>query len=62
LDQFSHWLEQQEPAIATEAAAAIFSTFAALLATLIGEPLTTRYLQKAWPECFRDPRPEGLQE
>lgn len=61
LGQFSHWLEQQEPAIATEAAAAIFSTFAALLATLIGEPMTTRYLRKAWPEYFSDPRPEGPQ-
>lgn len=59
--QFSLWLERQESATATEAAAAIFSTFAALLATLIGEPLTTRYLRKAWLDSFADERPEGPQ-
>ncbi len=50
----SLWLERQGPSVATEAAAAMFATFAELLATLIGEPLTTRYLEKAWPDGFSD--------
>jgi hypothetical protein len=48
------WLERQVPFVATDAAAAMFATFAELLTTLIGEPLTTRYLQKAWPDAFSD--------
>ena len=45
------WIEQQrDPTAATDAAAAMLAAFAALLATLIGEPLTTRYLRKAWPD------------
>jgi hypothetical protein len=55
------WLEQQDPNVVTEAAAAMFATFAALLTTLIGEPLTTRYLRKAWPgpDGFPETRAEG---
>jgi hypothetical protein len=37
----------------------MFATFAELLTTLIGEPLTTRYLQKAWPDGFSDVQPKG---
>ncbi|HEY3052682.1 MAG TPA: hypothetical protein VGK04_04760 [Thermoanaerobaculia bacterium] len=59
LDRVSLWLERQDSAIATDAAAAMFAAFAALLATLIGEPLTKRYLRKAWPESFFDTMPEG---
>jgi hypothetical protein len=59
LGQVSLWLERQEPPMATDAAAAMFAAFAALLATLIGEPLTKRYLRKAWPESFSDTMPEG---
>ena len=59
--QVSLWLEQQHPTLATDAAAAMFATFAALLTTLIGEPLTTRYLRKAWPDGFSDTRSEGTQ-
>lgn len=55
----SQWLERQGPAAATDAAAAMFATFAELLTTLIGEPLTTRYLQKAWPDGFSDAQPKG---
>jgi hypothetical protein len=55
----SVWLERQAPSAATDAAAAIFATFAELLTTLIGEPLTTRYLQKAWPDGFSDAEPKG---
>ena len=45
-------LEQQDPAVATEAAGAVFATFTGLLVTFIGEPLTTGLLRKAWPTAF----------
>ncbi len=57
--QVSLWLERQVPSAATDAAAAMFATFAELLTTLIGEPLTTRYLEKAWPDGFSDAPPKG---
>ena len=57
--QVSLWLERQGPSAATDAAAAIFAAFAQLLTTLIGEPLTTRYLEKAWPDGFSDAQPKG---
>lgn len=57
--EISQWLERQVPSAATDAAAEMFATFAELLATLIGEPLTTRYLQKAWPDGFSDAQPKG---
>jgi len=47
-------LERQHPAIATEGAAAVFATYAGLLVTFIGEPLTTGLLRKAWPSAFSD--------
>jgi hypothetical protein len=53
------WLERQAPSMATDAAAAMFATFAELLTALIGEPLTTRYLEKAWPDGFSDAPPKG---
>jgi hypothetical protein len=53
------WLERQVPSAATDAAAAMFATFAEMLTTLIGEPLTTRYLEKAWPDGFSDAQPKG---
>lgn len=53
------WLERQVPSVATDAAATLFATFAELLTTLIGEPLTTRYLEKAWPDGFSDAQPKG---
>ena len=56
--QVAHWLETQLSSTATDAAAAMFATFAELLATLIGEPLTTRYLEKAWPDGFSDAQPK----
>jgi len=58
----SLWLETQVPSVATDAAAAMFATFAELLTTLIGEPLTTRYLEKAWPDVFSDAEPKGMKE
>ena len=57
--QVSLWLERQDASVATDAAAAMFATFAELLTTLIGEPLTTRYLEKAWPDGFSDAQPKG---
>ena len=49
-------LARQDPAVATEAAGALFATFTGLLITFIGEPLTARLLRKAWPEAFSDAR------
>ena len=45
-------LARQEPAVATEAAGALFATFMGLLVTFIGEPLTARLLRKAWPDAM----------
>lgn len=53
------WLDRHEKRIALDAAAAMFAALAALLITLIGESLTTQYLQKAWPEGFSAARPKG---
>ena len=47
-------LGRQNLANATEGAAAVFATFAGLLVTFIGEPLTTGLLRKAWPDAFAD--------
>lgn len=49
------WLQQFEPALAVEAASAMFTAFANLLQNLIGDRLTTRLLRKAWPEGFPPP-------
>ena len=53
------WLEQQKPTVARGVACTLLATFATLLATLIGEPLTTRYLRTAWPSDDLDTQPEG---
>jgi hypothetical protein len=50
----SFCLEQQDPALASEAAAAVLATFTALLATFVGESLTTRLARQAWPDGFFD--------
>jgi hypothetical protein len=47
-------LRRQDPAVALEGTAAVFATFAGLLVTFIGEPLTTGLLRKAWPGAFSD--------
>jgi hypothetical protein len=47
-------LERQDPAVATEAAGAVFATLTGLLVTFIGEPLTAGLLRKAWPTAFSD--------
>jgi hypothetical protein len=46
------FLEQQEPAAATEAAVAVLATVSELLASFIGESLTTSLLREAWPDDF----------
>lgn len=45
-------LEQQAPAAATEAAVAVLATASELLASFIGESLTTSLLREAWPDDF----------
>ena len=45
-------LEEQEPAAATEVAVAVLATASELLASFIGESLTTRLLREAWPDDF----------
>jgi hypothetical protein len=42
-------LQAQDPAIATESAAALFGTFFALITTFIGERLTSQALRSIWP-------------
>ena len=52
-------LTRQDPAVASEAAGAVFGTLAGLLVTFIGEPLTMQLLRKAWPDAFSaDPAEE----
>jgi hypothetical protein len=46
------FLEQQEPAAATEVAVAVLATASELLTSFIGESLTTRLLCEAWPDDF----------
>jgi hypothetical protein len=46
------FLEQQEPAAAADAAVAVLAMAGELLASFIGEGLTTRLLREAWPDDF----------
>ncbi len=59
LDQVIFCLEQQDPAIAIEAAGAVFGTLTGLLISFIGEPLAIGLLRQAWPDAFDDARTEG---
>lgn len=62
LEQVLRWVEGQDPStLAADAAATMLATFAGLLAALIGEPLTTRYLRKAWADGFSAASAEGKQ-
>jgi len=47
-------LERQDPAAATDAAIAVLATFGELLASFIGDGLTTHLLHEAWPDGFSD--------
>jgi hypothetical protein len=42
--------QQDDPAVAAEAAAAVFAAIIDLLATFIGDPLAARLVQQAWPD------------
>jgi hypothetical protein len=42
-------LQSLEPAVASEAAVALFGTFLELVTTFIGERLTVQVLRRAWP-------------
>jgi hypothetical protein len=53
-------LEQQNPPVATDAAAAILATLTDLLVTFIGQALTARLLHEAWPDAFTDVEPRRL--
>jgi hypothetical protein len=57
-ETFRLWLERQDPAVVRRGAIAILSTFAALLAALIGEPLTTSCLHQAWSGRVPPSRPD----
>lgn len=46
------FLEQLESAAVTEAAVAVLATSSELLASFIGESLTTSLLREMWPEDF----------
>jgi hypothetical protein len=54
LAEFIFCLEREDPAVATEAAGAVFATLTGLLVTFIGEPLTMHLLRSAWPDAFSD--------
>jgi hypothetical protein len=58
LDQMVFCLEQQDPAIATQGAAAVFSTLTGLIVSFIGERLAVGLLRQAWPDAFDDARTE----
>jgi hypothetical protein len=47
--KLSACLQAQDPAVAREAATALFATFLALLTTFIGERLTNQLLRTVWP-------------
>lgn len=57
--QIRHWLERQDPATASDAAATMLSALGGLLVTFIGEPLTMRLLRKAWGDGFPDAAQEN---
>ncbi len=50
-------LEQQAPAVALEAAGAFLATLTELLVTFIGQSLTMRLVQQAWPDALADAEP-----
>ena len=56
-EAFAHFLlclERQEPAVAAEAAEAVFALVSGLFVTFIGDSLTAGLLKKAWPDAFAD--------
>src|SRR5688572_8625211 len=55
-------LEQQDPAVASEAASAVFATLTGLLVTFIGESLTSGLLRQAWADAFPGANREETQQ
>ena len=51
-------LEQQDPAVATEGAAAVFTALTGLIVSFIGEPLAMGLMRQAWPDAFDEARTE----
>lgn len=58
LDAVGACLRKQEPDVAMEATVALLTAYMDLLATFIGEPLTMRLLQEAWPDLLTFPPQE----
>jgi hypothetical protein len=54
LNRVQAFVEQHEPAVATNAAVTVLTLAGELLATLIGETLTTGLLHEAWSDDFGD--------
>ena len=52
LTRAQHFLKHQESPVAAEAAVAVLATVGELLASFIGDSLTTRLLREAWPDDF----------
>jgi hypothetical protein len=57
--QVTFWLDRLNQRNSNDAVGALFAELAALLNTMIGESLTTRYLRKAWPDGFSAARAKG---
>jgi hypothetical protein len=47
-----HFLEHQDPVVATRAAVTVLVAACEMLASFIGEPLTRLLLHEAWPDEF----------
>ena len=53
-----HFLEQQDPVVATRAAVTVLALASEVLASFIGETLTRLLLHEAWPDQFDRIPPE----
>ena len=53
-----HFLEQQDPVVATGAAVTVLALASEVLASFIGETLTHLLLHETWPDQFDRIRPE----
>jgi hypothetical protein len=55
-----HLIEHQESAVAIDIAVAMLTSAVELLASFIGEGLTTSLLRKAWPDDFAGSTTEDI--
>jgi hypothetical protein len=53
-----HFLEHQDPVVATRAAVTVLAVASEVLASFIGEPLTRLLLHETWPDQFDRIPPE----